>query len=516
MPLTSIELFGQKATGITSTTPRTVICLGTSRSGTSMVVGAIVGLGVPMGFDPTATIKDPHSGVDHTEKPLADSMTSLRDSIAARNAEHAIWGWQYARPARDLEMIVGELRQPLLIVITRDRSSDTLRQIQNGGMSAMKAVQQNISMEARNFRLVETLQVPTLLVSYDQAIENPREFLDELSGFLKCDLPEDVTLLLHNISLKARNRSTGPKALPAGRAKNRGALVHETGSALIPELLLCVGAQKSGTTWLYNRLAQHPLMRIGPWKEFHYFTTLHNGGLMGARLKAQAMKRYLEKDINEAARQIREQARGVSLSSRMAHLFGPMDDVWYASSFRGKGRFAMDFSPEYADLTDAGHEHIKRVSERRKIIFIMREPLDRALSAVRYVFKQSGRNAAEASHEEIMGIAERPVILSLSRYEQTIEMLQRHHPAEDLHFMFYESMMSNKTAALNEVCDWLGIDRLDTSTTDLERRDNATEALRLPRPVVDFLRANLEQERIAIEARFPQARAAWAGVAIES
>lgn len=196
MPLTSIELFADKATGITAATPRTVVCLGTPRGGTSMVAGAIAGLGVPMGRDLPANVEDPDFNADHTEKPFKAFVRGLPAVIAARNADHAVWGWKYPRAARYLDDIAGHLRQPMLVVVMRDPVPAVLRQMKKGTMSAMEAVQQRVRMEARNVKLVETLEVPTLMVSYERAITYPTEFLTELAAFLKCDLPADLTPIL--------------------------------------------------------------------------------------------------------------------------------------------------------------------------------------------------------------------------------------------------------------------------------------------------------------------------------
>ena len=34
---------------------------------------------------------------------------------------------------------------------------------------------------------------------------------------------------------------------------------------------LCIGAQRSGTTWLYRNLSKHPAVWMPPHKELHYF-----------------------------------------------------------------------------------------------------------------------------------------------------------------------------------------------------------------------------------------------------
>ena len=38
---------------------------------------------------------------------------------------------------------------------------------------------------------------------------------------------------------------------------------------------LCIGAQKSGTTWLYYNLKEHPQIWLPLYKEIHYFDEIY-------------------------------------------------------------------------------------------------------------------------------------------------------------------------------------------------------------------------------------------------
>lgn len=282
----------------------------------------------------------------------------------------------------------------------------------------------------------------------------------------------------------------------------------------VPDLLLCVGAQKSGTTWLYKRLVAHDAFRRASHKEVHYFSTVHCNGLLGPARKMNAMRRMIEKNPERVMRFIRAQATGEARPQDVARVFRPMNDDWYARFFMGSGRYAMDFTPEYARLPDQGHAHIKRISERQKVMFLMRDPLDRALSAVRYSFKTEGRDIAAASLDDILNVARRPIITSLSEYDFTIPMLKRHYAPENLRFFFYETMMREKKETLDAVCDWLEIERLDLPDEDIEARDNSTPSFAMPAPVIDELGEKLAPVRARVEEIFPEARAAWKDVVV--
>lgn len=281
---------------------------------------------------------------------------------------------------------------------------------------------------------------------------------------------------------------------------------------VVNDLLLCVGAQKSGTTWLYNRLAAHPEMRRATHKELHYFSTVHCGGRLGPTIKMNAMKRMIARHPQQVAKFIQSQATGEKPPREVMRVFRPFNDSWYVNVFAGTGRYAMDFTPEYAKLPDEGHDHIKRLSKQQKIIFIMREPVDRALSAIRYVFRNSGRDIQTATEAEVLEVARKPVIVKLSEYENTIDTLERNYSPDDIRILFYESMMAEKANTLNALCEWLDIEPSNLPPDELEQRDNSTDAFNPSAAIVEELRDKLLPVRAAIEARFPEARAAWADV----
>lgn len=280
----------------------------------------------------------------------------------------------------------------------------------------------------------------------------------------------------------------------------------------IPDLLICAGAQKSGTTWLYNRLAEHPETRGASHKELHYFNAVYLGGMLGPQMKMNMMRKLIDNKPHRVIKFIQAQAAGKVPPQDIARYFRPMNDNWYIKFFDEPGKFAMDFTPEYALLPDEGHEHIKRISDRQKVMYVMREPLDRALSAVRYFFKTSGRDISVASESDILEVARNPVIKNLSQYDHTVPVLERHYDRQNLRFFFYENMMEEKESVLNEVCDWLDIDPMTLPAAELERRDNPTAPFKLPTSVIDELGEALAPVRSRIEAKFPEARGAWMNV----
>lgn len=205
---TSLTLYSNNALKSDSTR-KTVICGGSPRGGTSMVAGTIHGMGIPMGGDDLPqNIEDqvfnPDSyRVQHGKFDRTIFLNQVREHIKVRNGNNDMWGWKYPLVFQYLEEVISDLHNPHLVLVLRDPIPGTMRE--SKGISdndpqhdeiILKKVEVRFKMMQNNFELAQKLQIPTLLVSYERAIQRKEKFLSELSSFLQQDLPEDLTALL--------------------------------------------------------------------------------------------------------------------------------------------------------------------------------------------------------------------------------------------------------------------------------------------------------------------------------
>ncbi len=182
---------------------RTIICLGTPRGGTSMVAGAIAGLGVFMGDDLPVNIEDRMFNPDLAGGDGPAFIDQVKCTIARRSAAHAVWGWKYPRAARYLERVYECIPNPHFVAVFRDPIPAALRSarrpdVAQGSISAAthKTIQSRLRMEMENLALVYRLQKPTLMVSFEKAQANPETFLEELAEFVGLPVPRDMSALL--------------------------------------------------------------------------------------------------------------------------------------------------------------------------------------------------------------------------------------------------------------------------------------------------------------------------------
>ncbi len=279
---------------------------------------------------------------------------------------------------------------------------------------------------------------------------------------------------------------------------------------MIEHLLLCVGAQKSGTTWLHAQLKGHPQVGFSAVKEIHYFNTIHKGSLLLARRKVSRLEKIIKNNRIGLERYFANLSAGKPVNTGLQQLLSAVDDRWYISQFsKNKHKYSADFTPEYALLPDSGFENIKRVSKSRKIIFIMRDPMDRAKSAMRYFFETQGKSISDIPHEQILNLAKSNLIIQMSCYDLTIKQLDKHFATEDVLYLFYETVMQNKQAAINQITDFLGIKPIQNTEEQLERRVNVTARYDFPDETNKILKSNLEQTYQFLSERFPSLPAEW-------
>lgn len=250
---------------------------------------------------------------------------------------------------------------------------------------------------------------------------------------------------------------------------------------MIDKLFLCVGAQKAGTTWLYSQLEGHKDISFSDVKEVHYFNTIINGSILLTRRKVDHLERLIKNNRPALEKYFSDLSSGRKVDDGIKRLLSPVDNNWYVNLFSKKSsKYAADFSPEYALIGKDGFDLVKKVSHDQKIIFMMRDPVARAMSAIKYYYKMRGEEIADIKHDELVKLASSGLILNMSKYEKTIQDLKSSFLPENVCYMFYEDVMRDKQKAIDSVCAFLDIERVYIPEEKLNSRVNVTERFDLP------------------------------------
>lgn len=279
---------------------------------------------------------------------------------------------------------------------------------------------------------------------------------------------------------------------------------------MIENLLLCVGAQKAGTTWLNAQLNDHPDIAFSDVKEVHYFNTIHNGSILLTRRKVEHIRRVINNNPHAVEKYFSDISSGVSPDKGMHRLFSPVNDDWYISLFKGcKKHYCADFTPEYALIGIEGYKNVKAVSKNQKIIYMMRDPVDRALSAIRYFYKMHGQDINAKTTEELIGMVKSNLMISMSDYKKTINDLQESFNNKDVLYLFYEDVMANKQASIDHVCDFLNIEKVILDKDRINKRVNATDEFEFSRTIVELAENELSHVYDFMRQNFSYVPSTW-------
>ena len=221
---------------------------------------------------------------------------------------------------------------------------------------------------------------------------------------------------------------------------------------------LVIGAQRAGTTWLHRVLRQHPSLWLPPVKELHYFDRLE---IKRTILDPKERRRVGLKQL-------------LSLDPWLvSYWLRARSDEWYARLFRGakaKGLVAGEITPAYATLDELVLRRIKRLNDNIKLIFVMRDPVERAWSAVNNAAKKGAADAS--SVEKSIKRARELGAAARSAYADTIKRLEAVFPANQVHYCFFEDLRDRPEALTSDLFSFLGVEPVPPTPVQLPQAVN--------------------------------------------
>jgi hypothetical protein len=217
---------------------------------------------------------------------------------------------------------------------------------------------------------------------------------------------------------------------------------------------LCIGAQKSGTTWLYENLARHKEIWATPIKELHYFNRICPNERLLGKWSPPIPSRpamYFNAILNGSYSNLRWLHRYYDLS---------LEKAWYTSLFDSsftRGRLCGDITPGYATLDKRGVEYCQRViGTDTPIILILRNPIERAWSAIKMISRYNNINAKQHDLEYIKNILNEERIQLASDYSSIIPLWQSSF--SNLNILFYDELCEAPENLLSRVSRILDIE----------------------------------------------------------
>jgi len=259
---------------------------------------------------------------------------------------------------------------------------------------------------------------------------------------------------------------------------------------------LCIGAQKAGTSWLDVMLRQHPNVFLPPMKEVHFYDFIylpeHRGWIR------MGFKKHLE----------RHAGRGFEAYFTQLAVLPRRRDAWYAAVFDhpdAAGRVTGEITPAYSILPAEGVARVRATNPAMKIVYIVRDPVDRALSQLRMAANRRKLTSIDLAWLEREAPDLLPAALARSAYRENVERWEAVFPPAQMLYLPFGTIRAAPDRLMAELEAFLGIPP--------QRYAGLAESVYKTRPVeIDpavqaLLEDRLAGERVWLADRFG---AAWA------
>jgi hypothetical protein len=117
-------------------------------------------------------------------KQQVDASVHLWNAVTERNQKLTTWGWKYPRASHYLTNLMPGLRNPHFLCIFRDLVSVAKRPIHGNESKSEVALKMANQLVNNNVKLITESKVPTLVLSYEHALTNRKEFCEDVANFL--------------------------------------------------------------------------------------------------------------------------------------------------------------------------------------------------------------------------------------------------------------------------------------------------------------------------------------------
>ena len=272
--------------------------------------------------------------------------------------------------------------------------------------------------------------------------------------------------------------------------------VDTLGPARRPDFL-CVGTEKAGTTWLWHCAMAHPGIGVPAVKELRFF----NADRHIDHVHFRALKQFLE---NPRASPLRPQFLE-RVATEMRLFYGGLP-----AYFRVFGQLDQpivgEITPQYCLQGPERIREMHAAAPGARIIYMLRDPVDRILSGARMGLTRRGIDLTDA---EMAAEAAHPLQRRLSNSAAHLDRFETVFGTEAVRTFFFDDIASRPADLFADICGFIGADAPDIPDTVLSEKVNRGVDYRPSQALRASLYSSLAPVYAALERRFPERVAAW-------
>ena len=254
----------------------------------------------------------------------------------------------------------------------------------------------------------------------------------------------------------------------------------------------CIGAQKSGTSWLYYRLNDLSDFSLPYIKELHYFdrSTCYPSPNKWSKLKlaerifnCQLMYNAIL-EISSAIYRFNWHKTKWMLNWHLSKI----DDSWYESLFSNLDGITGDITPAYSILEIEDVKKMHAVSPDAKIIFLLRNPVRRAISQFRFYYQSRDISNIGLNDETIIEFIEDQTQTLRSNYLRTINIYSKVFKRSNILIAFYDAIIDQPDKLLSGIVNFLGGNESNIDSRILLKKINVSKKIAISSNIEEYLK----------------------------
>lgn len=259
------------------------------------------------------------------------------------------------------------------------------------------------------------------------------------------------------------------------------------------KLLLCVGAAKTGTTWLYRNLSANPAVHFSPEKELNYHFSRHG---WFNRLTTEIRDRKIADYIRKSSPQTPDFDETLAWYRDFAE--DPVDADWYRRMLAGAGddQWACDFSPSTSLIPPAAWAEVAATAPDLRVIYILREPEERLWSHAKFHAKFIGKldEFRAMSHRAKQKFIDRYSLAFDGDYGDHLGAIYDHIPRDRVLVLDFAEIAADPVAVLRRAEGFIGAPETPDPDGALTKRVNVSEDVPKPDGFGDLHRGRFRRQ----------------------
>lgn len=279
-----------------------------------------------------------------------------------------------------------------------------------------------------------------------------------------------------------------------------------------------IGGHKCASTWLWYNLNQHPDVWVPHKKELHYFdrsseypspnelaTASLLGRLTGRTPDNRTWRKKALRDL--AAATIKLDWRRIKWA--LPFYAGQYDDAWYLKLFSHHHEaVAGEITPAYSMLSVADFEQMKSLLPDIKIVLLLRDPIDRGWSHIRFD-AGSGRIHDINDWDEVKAYIDGPTLTMRGDYVSLLDRLDAVFDPSQLFIGYYDLIRSDPVSFLASFGKFLGIDPGRFPSQNVHKKVGISQSRQMPDHIEKYLAQKYLPELQLLENRLGNAVVPW-------